>query len=192
MYKLDVISVINASGQWKYSFYTSQKFTTPKEAKDRLYLHSIKSKRNLKLYKNESVWIKARCDGKVHVFTMSQGTGPTSPNRRMKARPSGSSGLTTMSKTRKNTSTNDDSQASYSILNAHYKGDLCPWFSMASAYDPQHVGVPVQWTLVAKINEKGECGIIIWNIREVYTFHSWTDILDFPKDFSIDSTLLVG
>nr|GFC67317.1 shikimate O-hydroxycinnamoyltransferase [Tanacetum cinerariifolium]GFD13213.1 shikimate O-hydroxycinnamoyltransferase [Tanacetum cinerariifolium] len=55
----------------------SEKFTTSKEAKDSVYLHSIKSKRNLKLYKNDSVRIRAKCDGKVLVFTMSQGTGPT-------------------------------------------------------------------------------------------------------------------
>ncbi|GJW52206.1 hypothetical protein Tco_0093557 [Tanacetum coccineum] len=49
-----------------------QKFTTAKEAKDRVYLHFIKSKRNLKLYKNDSVRVRTRCDGKVLVFTMSQ------------------------------------------------------------------------------------------------------------------------
>ncbi|GKC31265.1 hypothetical protein Tco_1038559 [Tanacetum coccineum] len=49
--------VINASGQWKYSFYTGQKFTTLKEAKDKVYLHSIESRRNLKLYKNDGVRI---------------------------------------------------------------------------------------------------------------------------------------
>ncbi|GKA08716.1 hypothetical protein Tco_0688047 [Tanacetum coccineum] len=119
--------VINASGQWKYSFYTGQKFTTPKEAKDKVYLHSIESKRNLNLYKNDGVRIRARCDGKVPVFLMSRGTGPTSPNHGMKAGPSGSSGPTTRSKKKKNTRTNDDSQASSSILNAHDKGDLCPW-----------------------------------------------------------------
>ncbi|GJU90739.1 hypothetical protein Tco_1303162, partial [Tanacetum coccineum] len=101
--RTEMEDVINASGQWKYSFYTSQKFTNPKEAKDRVYLHSIKSRRNLKLYKNDSVKIRAKCDGKVLVFTMSQGTGPTGPNRGMEARPSGSSGLTTRSKKRKNT-----------------------------------------------------------------------------------------
>ncbi|GKA84647.1 heat stress transcription factor B-4-like protein [Tanacetum coccineum] len=90
--------VINASGQWKYSFYTGQKFTTPKEAKDRVYLHSIESRRNLKLYKNDSVRIRARCEGKVLVFTMSQGTGPTGLNSGMEAGPSGSSGPTTRSK----------------------------------------------------------------------------------------------
>ncbi|GJZ63051.1 heat stress transcription factor B-4-like protein [Tanacetum coccineum] len=95
--------VINASGQWKYSFYTGQQFTTPKEAKDLVYLHSIKSRRNLKLYKNDSVRIRARCKGKVLVFTMSQGTGPTDPNSRMEAGPSGSNGPTTRSKKRKNT-----------------------------------------------------------------------------------------
>ncbi|GJS15673.1 putative transposase, mutator type, MULE transposase domain protein [Tanacetum coccineum] len=84
--------VINASGQWMYSFYTGQKSTTAKEAKDRLYLHSIESRRNLKLYKNDSVMIKERCNGKVHVFTMSQGTWPTGPNCEMEAGPSGSSG----------------------------------------------------------------------------------------------------
>ncbi|GJT30233.1 putative reverse transcriptase domain-containing protein [Tanacetum coccineum] len=77
---------------------TNLKFTTPKEAKDRVYLHSIKSSRNLKLYKNDGVGIRARCDGKVLVFTMSQGTRPTGPNRGMEAGPSGSSGPTTRSK----------------------------------------------------------------------------------------------
>ncbi|GJY57978.1 hypothetical protein Tco_0457870 [Tanacetum coccineum] len=92
--------VINVSGQWKYSFYIGQKFTTPKEAKDRVYLHFIESKRNLKLYKNDSVRIRAKCDGKVLVFTMSQGIRPTGPNRGMEARPNRSSGPTTMSKTK--------------------------------------------------------------------------------------------
>ncbi|GJW75606.1 heat stress transcription factor B-4-like protein [Tanacetum coccineum] len=119
--------VINASSQWKYSFYTGQKYTTPKEAKDIVYLYSIKSRRNLELYKNDNVRIRVRCDRKVHVFTMSQGTGPTGPNHGMEAGPSGSSGPTTRSKKRKNTGTNDDSQASSSVLNAHDKGDLCPW-----------------------------------------------------------------
>ncbi|GKA84257.1 putative reverse transcriptase domain-containing protein [Tanacetum coccineum] len=48
------------------------KFTTPKKAKDIVYLHSIESRRNLKLYKNDDVRIRSRCDGKVPVFTMSQ------------------------------------------------------------------------------------------------------------------------
>nr|GEW42480.1 transposase, MuDR, MULE transposase domain protein [Tanacetum cinerariifolium] len=60
--------VINASGQWKYSFYTGQKFTT------------------------------ARCDEKVLIFTMSPDTRPTGPNHGMKAGPSESSGQTTRSK----------------------------------------------------------------------------------------------
>nr|GEX73536.1 putative transposase, mutator type, MULE transposase domain protein [Tanacetum cinerariifolium] len=95
--------VINASGQWKYLFYTGQKFTSPKEAKDIVYLHFIKSRRNSKLYKNDSVRIRARCEGKVPVFTVSQGTGPTGPYSGMEAGLSGSSGPTTRSKKRKNT-----------------------------------------------------------------------------------------
>nr|GEW43634.1 hypothetical protein [Tanacetum cinerariifolium] len=70
---------------------------SPKKAKDRVYLHSIKSKKNLKLYKNDSVRIRARCEGKVSVFTMSQGTGPIAYNG-MEAGPSGSSDPTTRSK----------------------------------------------------------------------------------------------
>ncbi|GJW47535.1 heat stress transcription factor B-4-like protein [Tanacetum coccineum] len=50
----------------------SEKFATLKEAKDIVYLHSIKSRRNLKLYKNDGVRIRAICDGKVPIFTMSQ------------------------------------------------------------------------------------------------------------------------
>nr|GEX93270.1 hypothetical protein [Tanacetum cinerariifolium] len=90
--------VINDSGKWKYSFYTGKKITTPKEAKDKVYLHCIESIRNLRLYKNDRVRIRARCDGKVPVFTMSQGIGPTGQNHRMEAGPSGSSGPTTRSK----------------------------------------------------------------------------------------------
>ncbi|GJY92976.1 heat stress transcription factor B-4-like protein [Tanacetum coccineum] len=101
--RTEMEGVINASGQWKYSFYTGHKFTTPKEAKNRVYLHSIESIRNLKLYKNDSVRIRARREGKVLAFTMSQGTGSTSPNCGMEAGPSGSCGPTTRSKKRKNT-----------------------------------------------------------------------------------------
>ncbi|GKA37154.1 hypothetical protein Tco_0723719 [Tanacetum coccineum] len=119
--------VINASGQWNYSFYTGHRFTTAKEAKDIVYMHSIESKRNLKLYKNDNVRVRARYDGKVLVFTMSQGTGSTGPNQGMKVGPSGSSVLTTRSKIIRNTSTNDDSQACSFALDAHDKWDLCSW-----------------------------------------------------------------
>ncbi|GJW61892.1 hypothetical protein Tco_0111227 [Tanacetum coccineum] len=65
------MDVINADG---FDTNPVVNRSTPKEAKDRVYLHSIESKRNLKLYKNDSVRIIARCDGKVPVFTMLQGT----------------------------------------------------------------------------------------------------------------------
>nr|GEY36711.1 hypothetical protein [Tanacetum cinerariifolium] len=105
----------------------TMKFLTLKEAKDRVYLPFIESKRNLMLCKNDGVRIRARCDGKVHVFTMSHGDVPTGPKRRMEPGPNESSGPTTMSKKRKNTSISADSQESTSGLDAHDKGDLCPW-----------------------------------------------------------------
>ncbi|GKF02370.1 hypothetical protein Tco_0029293, partial [Tanacetum coccineum] len=63
--------------------------------------HSIESRRNLKLYKNDSVRIRARCEGKVPRFVMSQCIGQTSPNRGMEAGSSGTSGPTTRSKKRR-------------------------------------------------------------------------------------------
>ncbi|GKC82672.1 FAR1-related sequence 5-like protein isoform X2 [Tanacetum coccineum] len=58
---------------------------------------------------------------------MSQGIGSTGLNHGMEATPSGSSGTTTRNKKRKNTCTNDDSQACSSALDEHDKGDLFPW-----------------------------------------------------------------
>nr|GEY66155.1 hypothetical protein [Tanacetum cinerariifolium] len=71
---------------------------SPKEAKEKVYMHSIEIRSNLKLYKNDSVKMRARCEEKVHVFTMSQGTRPTGPYSRTEAGPSGSSGRTTRRK----------------------------------------------------------------------------------------------
>ncbi|GJU66901.1 heat stress transcription factor B-4-like protein [Tanacetum coccineum] len=82
--------------------------TEMEEAKDRVYLHSIESRRNLKLFKNDGVRIRARCDGKVLVFTMSQGDGPTGPNRGMEPGPSGSSDSTTRSKKKEEYMVNPD------------------------------------------------------------------------------------
>nr|GEY28592.1 shikimate O-hydroxycinnamoyltransferase [Tanacetum cinerariifolium] len=79
----------------------NHKKRSPKEAKDIVYLHSIESRRNLKRYKNDNIRIRARCEGKVPVFTISQGTGPTGPYSGMEAGPSGSNGPTTRSKKRR-------------------------------------------------------------------------------------------
>nr|GEY59914.1 hypothetical protein [Tanacetum cinerariifolium] len=87
----------------------------------------LKAKRNLKLYKNDGVRIRARWDGKGLVFRMSQGDGPTGLNHGMEHGSSGSSGPTTRSIKRKNTCINADSKASSSGVDAHDKGDLCPW-----------------------------------------------------------------
>ncbi|GJW03353.1 hypothetical protein Tco_1562209 [Tanacetum coccineum] len=55
-------------------------------------------RRNSRLYKNDSVRVRARCNGKVPAFTMSRGNGSTGPNYEMEVGPSGSSGPTTRSK----------------------------------------------------------------------------------------------
>ncbi|GKC83075.1 hypothetical protein Tco_1138792, partial [Tanacetum coccineum] len=94
----DMEEALNASGCWKHSFYTRQKFSSSKEAKDRVYLHSNESKRKLKLYKNKNTRVRARCEGELRVFTMSQGSGPTHPNQAMSDGPSGSSDPTIRSK----------------------------------------------------------------------------------------------
>nr|GEY67067.1 hypothetical protein [Tanacetum cinerariifolium] len=74
-----------------------------KSGKDDEISNYRRRRRNLKLYKNDSVKIRARCNGKVPVFIMSEGTGPTSPNCRMEVGPSGSSGPSIRSQKRKNT-----------------------------------------------------------------------------------------
>ncbi|GJY11901.1 hypothetical protein Tco_0381210 [Tanacetum coccineum] len=107
--------IINADG-----------FDSDPDEDDEISNYKRRSRRNLKLYKNDSIRIRARCDGKVPVFTMSQGIAPTSPNYGMEAGPSGSSGPSTRSRKRKNTGTNDDNQACSSVLDAHDKGDLYP------------------------------------------------------------------
>ncbi|GJW83513.1 ribosomal RNA small subunit methyltransferase [Tanacetum coccineum] len=76
------VDVINAEGfdsnlgndneTSNYKRKSGQKFTTTKEANDKVYMHSIESRTNLKLYKNDSVRVRARCNGKVLVFPMSR------------------------------------------------------------------------------------------------------------------------
>nr|GEU86167.1 retrovirus-related Pol polyprotein from transposon TNT 1-94 [Tanacetum cinerariifolium] len=103
---------------------TTYRRRIPTEAKDKVYPHFIESRRMLKLYKNNMIKVRAICERKLHGFIMSQGSRPTSPNQAMASGPSGSSGLTTKSKKRKNVGTNDDSQAYSSALDAHDNGDL--------------------------------------------------------------------
>ncbi|GKB79286.1 hypothetical protein Tco_0946181 [Tanacetum coccineum] len=70
-FRIEMEGFMNASGRWKYSFYTSQKFYSSKEAKDRVYLYSNESRRMLKLCKNGKIRVRARCEGNVPIFTMS-------------------------------------------------------------------------------------------------------------------------
>nr|GEW06865.1 hypothetical protein [Tanacetum cinerariifolium] len=67
------VDVINADDFDSDPGNDEEKNYMREEAKDRVYLRSINSRKNLKLYKNDGVRIRAICDGKVHVFTTSQG-----------------------------------------------------------------------------------------------------------------------
>ncbi|GJT85844.1 hypothetical protein Tco_1067561 [Tanacetum coccineum] len=89
------MDVINADN---FDSDTGNADETSNYRRRRVYMHFIESRRNLKMYKNDSVRVRARSDGKVLVFTMSQGTGPTGLNHGIEAGPSGSSGLSTRSK----------------------------------------------------------------------------------------------
>ncbi|GJR33305.1 hypothetical protein Tco_1109537 [Tanacetum coccineum] len=89
------VDVHPISGWFTTLIHVKENKQIQEKANDRVYLHSIESKRNLKLYKNDGVRIRARCDGKVLVFIMSHGDGPTGPNHAMEPGPSGSSGPTT-------------------------------------------------------------------------------------------------
>nr|GEX61049.1 hypothetical protein [Tanacetum cinerariifolium] len=85
-YDVDVINLDGFDSDLGNDNETSnyRRRSTTKKAKERVYLHSIESGRNLKLYKNDSVRVRARCNGKVLVFTMSQverNNDPSLPTR---------------------------------------------------------------------------------------------------------------
>ncbi|GJT45049.1 hypothetical protein Tco_0953764, partial [Tanacetum coccineum] len=52
----------------KYGFYCGQGFASSKEVKDRVYLHSIKTRRELKLVRNNKLRVRATCFGKTLVY----------------------------------------------------------------------------------------------------------------------------
>ena len=53
----------------KYYFFTGQEFATPEEAKERIHMHAVESRRNLRLVKNDGLRIRAICDSQIPVFT---------------------------------------------------------------------------------------------------------------------------
>ncbi|GJY71261.1 heat stress transcription factor B-4-like protein, partial [Tanacetum coccineum] len=97
----DMEESLNARGRWKYSFYIGQIFGSLKEAKDRVYMHSIESRKKWRLYKNDRTRVRERCKEILLVFTMSQRSGPIGPKQAMGAGPNKLSGLCTRSKKRK-------------------------------------------------------------------------------------------
>ncbi|GJS94837.1 reverse transcriptase domain-containing protein [Tanacetum coccineum] len=53
----------------KYAFYCGQVFTSSKEVKDRVYLHSTNTRRELKLVRNDKLRVRATCfDKKPRVY----------------------------------------------------------------------------------------------------------------------------
>ncbi|GJV85712.1 hypothetical protein Tco_1525610 [Tanacetum coccineum] len=52
----------------KYGFYCGQGFASSKEVKDRVYLHTIETRRELKLVRNNKLRVRATCFGKTLVY----------------------------------------------------------------------------------------------------------------------------
>ena len=62
----------------KHYFYFGQKFSSSAEVKERIKLHSIETRRLLYLVRNDKVRVRAKCQGRIPVFT-TQGDGPSKP-----------------------------------------------------------------------------------------------------------------
>ncbi|GJV81851.1 zinc finger, SWIM-type containing protein, partial [Tanacetum coccineum] len=61
---------------FKHFFFVGQTFSTAAEVKERVRLHSIETRKKLFLAKNDKVRIRAKCLGRIHVFTL-DGEGPS-------------------------------------------------------------------------------------------------------------------
>ncbi|GJY24286.1 hypothetical protein Tco_0397944 [Tanacetum coccineum] len=53
----------------KYALYCGQFFGSSKEVKDKVYLHSIETRRDLKLVRNDKLRVRAMCFGKTLMYT---------------------------------------------------------------------------------------------------------------------------
>ncbi|GKD59175.1 hypothetical protein Tco_1296684 [Tanacetum coccineum] len=60
----------------KHFFFVGQTFPTAADVKERVRLHSIETRRKLFLAKNDKLGIRAKCLGRIHVFTL-DGEGPS-------------------------------------------------------------------------------------------------------------------
>ncbi|GJR16866.1 hypothetical protein Tco_0965393 [Tanacetum coccineum] len=78
-FKREMEGVMNASGRWKYSFYTRQKFDSSKDTKDIVYLHFIEGRRELKLYKNDKT--KSTTSNTTVKVAVERNTDPSFPTR---------------------------------------------------------------------------------------------------------------
>lgn len=57
----------------KYGFYAGQRFASSKAIKDKVYIHSIETRRKLKLVRNDKVRVRAKCEGPIPVFDLNNG-----------------------------------------------------------------------------------------------------------------------
>ncbi|GJR39830.1 hypothetical protein Tco_1215514 [Tanacetum coccineum] len=53
----------------KYALYCGQVFGSSKEVKDKVYFHSIETRRDLKLVRNDKLRVRAMCFGKILMYT---------------------------------------------------------------------------------------------------------------------------
>nr|GEU63397.1 transposase, MuDR [Tanacetum cinerariifolium] len=52
----------------KYAFYYAQVFSSSKEVKDRVYLHYVETRKELKLVRNDKLRVRAMCFGKTPMY----------------------------------------------------------------------------------------------------------------------------
>ena len=66
--------------KYKHFFFFGQKFASAAEVKERVRLHSIETRRKLQLLKNDKSRVRAKCMGRIPVFTTDKhGVGPSRP-----------------------------------------------------------------------------------------------------------------
>ncbi|GJS46010.1 hypothetical protein Tco_0596131 [Tanacetum coccineum] len=90
--------VLNGTARMKYTFYCRHICGNAKEVKERVYLHSIESKRNWKQIRNDKSRVREICVGKMSVFTQSICSGLTGPSKAVGVGPNGSRGPNTRNK----------------------------------------------------------------------------------------------
>ena len=109
----------------KYWFYAGQRFASSKAIKDRVYIHSIETRRKLKLVRNDKVRVRAKCEGPIPVFDLNNGPlndGP-SVDDPSKVSPRQSTGPKTRSKSKVGSADKDKGKGIFEETS----NQSCPW-----------------------------------------------------------------